>query len=76
MLDPTLNLHLFADTDHAHDKVTRRSITGIMIFIGRTPVFYQSKQQGAIETSTYSAEFKGARTATEETIPVRYMLHL
>jgi DNA-binding cell septation regulator SpoVG len=45
-----------------------------MIFVGRTPVFYQSKRQGAIETSTYSAEFNGARTATEETIAVRYML--
>jgi hypothetical protein len=69
-----MEITVFADTDHAHDKVTRRSITGIMIFVGRTPVFYQSKRQGAIETSTYSAEFNGARTATEETIAVRYML--
>jgi hypothetical protein len=69
-----MEITVFADTDHAHDKVTRRSITGIMILVGRTPVFYQSKRQGAIETSTYSSEFNGMRTATEETIAVRYML--
>ena len=47
----------FVDADHAHDKVTRRSLTGIIIFVGRTPVFYSSKRQGAVETSTYGAEF-------------------
>jgi hypothetical protein len=69
-----MEITVFVDSDHAHDKVTRRSITGIMIFVGRTPVFYSSKRQGAIETSTYSAEFCAMRNATEETIAVRYML--
>jgi hypothetical protein len=69
-----MEITVFVDSDHAHDKVTRRSITGIFIFVGRTPVFYQSKRQGAIETSSYGAEFCAMRTATEETIAVRYML--
>ena len=56
------------DSDHAHDKVTRRSITGILLFVGRTPVFAMSKRQGAIETSTYGAEFNAMKTAVEETM--------
>jgi hypothetical protein len=44
------------------------------MFVGRTPVFYSSKRQGAVETSTYGAEFCAMRTATEETISLRYML--
>jgi hypothetical protein len=64
----------FVDSDHAHDKVSRRSITGLIIFIGRTPVFFSSKRQGAIETSTYGAEFCAMKTAVEETMAVRYML--
>jgi Reverse transcriptase (RNA-dependent DNA polymerase) len=64
----------FVDSDHAHDQVTRRSITGVMIFVGRTPVLYLSKRQGAVATSTYGAEFCAMRTGTEETISVRYML--
>ena len=69
-----MEVTVFVDSDHAHDKVTRRSITGILIFVGRTPVFCSSKRQGAVETSTYGAEFCAMRTATEETIAVRYML--
>ena len=65
---------VFVDSDHAHDKITRRSITGLIIFVGRTPVFYLSKRQGAIETSTYGAEFVAMKTAVEETISIRYML--
>eukprot|EP00557_Chaetoceros_sp_GSL56_P014026 CAMPEP_0176478512 /NCGR_PEP_ID=MMETSP0200_2-20121128/1227_1 /TAXON_ID=947934 /ORGANISM="Chaetoceros sp., Strain GSL56" /LENGTH=1865 /DNA_ID=CAMNT_0017874457 /DNA_START=317 /DNA_END=5915 /DNA_ORIENTATION=+ len=69
-----LTITAFVDSDHAHDKLTRRSITGLIIFVGRTPVFYQSKRQGAIETSTYGAEFIAMKTAVEEVVAVRYML--
>ncbi len=65
---------VFVDSDHAHDKVTRRSITGIIMFVGRTPVFYSSKRQGSIETSTYGAEFCAMKTCMEELIALRYML--
>ena len=46
----------FVDSDHAHDKVTRRSITGLLILVGSTPIYFLSKHQGAIATSTYGAE--------------------
>ena len=69
-----LEVTTFVDSDHAHDRVTRRSITGILILVGRTPVFFSSKRQGAIETSTYGAEFCAMRTAVEEVQSVRYML--
>jgi hypothetical protein len=64
----------FVDSDHAHDKITRRSVTGIIILLGRTPIFFSSKRQGAIETSTYGAEFCAMRTAVEELISVRYKM--
>ena len=69
-----IEITAFVDSDHAHDLVTRRSITGILILVGRTPVFILSKRQGAIETSTYGAEFCAMRTAVEEIQSVRYML--
>ena len=46
----------FVDSDHARDKVTRRSITGLLILVGSTPIYFLSKHQGAIATSTYGAE--------------------
>ena len=69
-----LEITVFVDSDHAHDKTTRRSITGILILLGRTPVFFSSKRQGAIATSTYGAEFCAMRSAVEEVQAVRYML--
>jgi len=69
-----LAISTYVDSDHAHDKVSRRAITGIIIFVGITPVFALARRQGAIETSTYSAEFIAMKTAVEEVMSVRYML--
>ena len=69
-----ISITVFVDSDHGHDKVTRRSITGLIAFLGRTPAFYLSKQQGAIETSTYGAELCAMKTGVEETIAIRYMM--
>lgn len=65
---------IFFDADHAHDQKTRRSITGIVVLAGRTPVLWISKRQGCIATSTYTAEFVAMRQAVEEAISIRYML--
>ena len=46
-----LAITVFVDSYHAHDKVTCRSITGIIMLVSRTPVFYYSRQ-GAVESST------------------------
>jgi hypothetical protein len=69
-----MEITFFVDLDHAHDQATRKSITGIVIFAGQTPVFSFSKQQGALFTSTYGAELCAMKSAVEELIVVRYML--
>jgi hypothetical protein len=74
ILGEALNLTVYADADHAHDQVTRRSITGIIVFIGSTPIIAKSTRQGSVESSTYSAEFNSARAATELIIGLRLLL--
>ncbi len=71
---PELETVVFFDADHAHDHVTRRSISGLIVFVGSIPAIWQSKRQGCIATSTYCAEFISMRTAVEEAISIRYML--
>eukprot|EP00957_Ditylum_brightwellii_P038449 2906319-Ditylum_brightwellii.AAC.1 len=61
-----LAITAYIDSNHAHDKLTQHSTTGLVIFVGRTPVMYQSKRQGAVETSTYGAEFIVMKTAVEK----------
>eukprot|EP00957_Ditylum_brightwellii_P064716 4911862-Ditylum_brightwellii.AAC.1 len=58
-----LAITAYTDSNHVNDKLTWRSITGLVIFIETTPVMDQSKRQGAIETSAYDAEFIVIKTA-------------
>jgi hypothetical protein len=57
MLEPVPNrkvqITVMVDADHAHCEVTRRSVTGILVFINSTPVRWYSKMQKTVETSTY-----------------------
>ena len=69
-----IRIMTFIDSDHAHDHVKRRSISEILILVGKTPVYYRRKRQGEIETSTCGAEFSAMRSAFEETLVVRYIM--
>ena len=53
----------FVDADHAHDTVTRRSVTGIVLFVNQTPIKWLSRRQATVETSTYGSELCAARVA-------------
>ncbi len=73
-LGPELQTSVWFDSDHAHDLETRRSCTGLVIAVGRTPVLWSSKRQTSVMSSSYSAEFMAGRSACEEAIALRYML--
>ena len=75
-LGKTINLNVFVDADHAGNKVTRRSHTGIIIFGNMTPINWFSKRQNTVETSTYSSEMIALRIAIEITEGIRYKLRM
>jgi hypothetical protein len=60
-----IKMTVYIDADHAHDLVTRRSITGILVMLNNTPIRWISKCQKTVETSTYGSEFTASRIATE-----------
>ena len=62
------------DADHAHDILTRRSVTGALLFLNNTPVRWVSKRQKTVETSTYGSELVAAKHATELILEYRYLL--
>ena len=70
-LSSELAITLFVDADHAHDKVTGRSITGLLGFVGSTPVIWSSKRQSSVQTSTFGAEFMALKKAVEEASSIR-----
>ena len=71
-----VQLTVYVDADHAHDRLTRRSVTGYIIFINNTPVKWYSKRQNTVETSTYGAELVALRIAVEGIIEFRYKLRM
>jgi len=66
----------FVDADHAGNRITRRSHTGIIIFCNRAPNLWFSKRQNTIETSTFGSEFIAARIAVELIEGLRYKLRM
>jgi hypothetical protein len=69
-------LRLFVDSDHAADKLHRRSRTGFIVYLNCAPIIWYSKQQGTIETSVFGAEFVAMRTGFEATRALRYKLRM
>ena len=75
-LGESAQITFFVDADHATDLVTRRSTTGILIFINGTPIKWYSKCQNTIESSTYGSEFVALRIATEMVSALKYKLRM
>jgi hypothetical protein len=69
-----VRMTVYVDADHAHDLVTRRSITGIFVMLNNTPIRWISTRQKTVETSTYGSESVTSRIAMELTLEIRYML--
>jgi hypothetical protein len=71
-----VSTHCFVDADHAGNRVTRRSQTGILLFICRAVVLWYSKRQNTVETSTFGSEFVAMRIAVELIEALRYKLRM
>jgi hypothetical protein len=67
---------VFVDASHGCDLLTRRSRTGILIYINRSPIIWYSKRQNTIETSSFGSEFTALRTAVEMIKGLRYKLRM
>ena len=50
-------MRCFVDYDYAGEKLTRSSCYGLIIFLKMAPIYYCSKRQNTVETSTFSSEF-------------------
>ena len=67
---------LFVDADHAGNLVTRRSRTGFVVMLNNAPVYWYSKKQGSVETSTFGSEFMAMKQAAEYVRSLRYKLRM
>jgi hypothetical protein len=70
----SITMSCFVDADHAACRVTRRSHTGVLIYINRAPIIWFSKRQNTVESSTFGSEFIAMRIAIDLVEALRYKL--
>ena len=66
----------FVDADHAGNRVTRRSHSGIIIFVNSAPIVWYSKRQNTVESSTFGSELIAMKQATDMIEALFYKLRM
>jgi hypothetical protein len=71
-----IEMSCYVDADHAGCHVTRRSQTGVLIFLNKAPIMWYSKKQNTVEASTFGSEFVAMRQAVEMIEGLRYKVRM
>ena len=71
-----VSMTCFVDADHAGCQLTRRSHTGVVIFVNRAPILWFSKRQATVESSTFGSESVAMRQAIDMIEGLRYKLRM
>ena len=64
------------DADHSDDTVTRRSRTGFIVYLNSAPVYWHSKKQTSVETSSFGSEFIAMKQLCEYIQGLSYKLRM
>jgi hypothetical protein len=71
-----LKLTVYVDASHADCMLTRRSVTGYLVVLGRAPIKWYCKRQNTVETATYGSELVAMRIAIEAVLEIRYKMRM
>ena len=69
-------MRAFVDADHAGDTITRHSRTGFLVYLNSAPIYWMSKKQAGVETSSFGSEFTAMKQCTEYLRGLRYKLRM
>lgn len=64
------------DADHAADTISRRSRTGFIVYLNCAPVYWMSKKQTSVESSSFGSEFIAMKQCCEYIRGLRYKLRM
>ena len=71
-----LLIRAFVDADFAGDVVSRKSMTGFIVMSNMSPVYWMSKKQAYIETSSFGSEFCATKQCCEYLRGLRYKIRM
>jgi hypothetical protein len=67
---------VYVNADHAHNQLTRQSVSGVIMFVNNMPIRWICKRQKTVETSTYGSELVAGRMAMDLIVAIRYELRM
>jgi hypothetical protein len=69
-----IKMNVFVDSDYAGDTNSRKSTSGMAIFLGPSLIQWHSKKQSAVSLSTSEAEYRAMTEATNDPILFKRIL--
>ena len=69
-------IRAYVDADHAGLETSRRSRSGYIVFLNSSPIYWNSKKQNCIQTSTFGSEFHAMKECCEYLRGLRYKLRM
>lgn len=69
-----LSLSAYCNADWAGDLINRRSITGMVVFLGSSPVTWSAKKQPIVSTSSIEAKYRSLAITTTKLYWLRMLL--
>ena len=71
-----VRISALVNANHAGNFVTRRSHSGIIIFVQNTPIIWFPKRQNTVEAATFRSEFVALCIFKELIVALRYKRHM
>ena len=71
-----IDITVYFDASFACDLITRRPVTGIIVFLGSMPMRWHCKKQKTVESSTYGAKKIAGQLRVEAVLELFYVLRM
>ena len=69
-------MRIYVDSDRAGIETTRRSRTGFLCMLNNAPIYWTSKRQGSVKTSSFGSEYTAMKECCEYSRGLRYKLRM
>ena len=69
-----LSIQTYVDADWAGNVEDRRSVSGSIVYAGKSPVLWGSKRQDTVAMSTMESEYYALSEAMKDTLMIKHLL--